>query len=58
MGAICIAEAKKVAAECGGGYETSLYTGKNRVNASVATASASAYRNNSQNNTLIKGLMK
>lgn len=38
------------------GYEVSQYTGKNRANVSIRAASASARRDNAENNTLLKAV--
>lgn len=53
---ICQSHAQKIATRAGTGYEVDTYTGSNRVNASVGTATAEAYRDNLKNNTLLKAV--
>lgn len=53
---VCEQHAKSVAARAGDGYEVSTYTGSNRVNASVKAATPEAYRDNLENNTLLKAV--
>lgn len=45
---------KNVRDKCGDGYEASVVVGRNRVIGSVITATGSAMRDNSNNNTLLK----
>lgn len=56
MKKICKAQADKVAAKCGAGYETDTYVGENRVNCSVYPKTAEAKRDNAENNILWKAL--
>ena len=56
MKSVCQSHAQKIAARAGTGYEVDTYTGSNRVNASVSTATAEAYRDNLKNNTLLKAV--
>lgn len=56
MKQICEEHAEAIRGRCGEGYEVSTYTGTNRVNASVYTATYEARKDNSDNNTLLKGL--
>lgn len=56
MMAICQEHASQIAGRAGAGYETSTYTGVNRVNASVRAATAEAARDNLENNTLLKAV--
>lgn len=53
---ICKSEAVKIKNRCGEGYGFDTHVGKNRVNASVYTASTDAMKDNSQNNTLLKNM--
>ncbi len=48
--------AQDIANRCGDGYEVSTYTGTNRVNASVLTATWEAYKDNLDNNTILKAV--
>ena len=41
---------------CGDGYETDLFVGKTRANASVRTKTSKAVKENSKNNTLLKAV--
>lgn len=56
MAGICESYAREVQSRAGAGYEVSVYTGKNRVNASVKAETAEARRDNFENNTLLKAL--
>ncbi len=56
MGAVCQELASQVAARAGDGYEVSVYTGFNRVNASVKAVSDEAWRDVLKNNGLVKAL--
>ncbi|MCM1172078.1 MAG: hypothetical protein NC393_08110 [Clostridium sp.] len=51
---ICKEHADKLAEKCGAGYETSEYTGKNRVNVTVYPKTIAAKKENYNNNTLLK----
>lgn len=53
---ICREYADKAADRLGDGYEVSEYTGRNRVNASVAAVSGKARKENSDNNTILKAV--
>lgn len=48
--------AEAVQRRAGDGYEVSVYTGRNRVNASVKAETPAAYRDTIENNTLLKAL--
>lgn len=48
--------ASRTASACGAGYESDVYVGKNRANASVYAESFSAKRDNLKNNTILKNL--
>lgn len=50
-------KAEGVKAYCGDGYEVGSRRGKRRYRASVVTADYGAIRDNSKNNTLLKGLL-
>lgn len=56
MMGICQEHASQIAARAGEGYETSTYTGVNRVNASVKASTPEAVRDNLENNTLLKAV--
>lgn len=56
MKSVCESKAKAIAGRAGSGYEVDTFTGKNRVNASVYTATEAAYRDNLKNNTLLKAV--
>ena len=56
MKSVCQQHAQRIAGRAGTGYEVDTYTGSNRVNASVGTATAEAYRDNLKNNTLLKAV--
>nr|DAO86855.1 MAG TPA: type I neck protein [Caudoviricetes sp.] len=56
MADICQSYANKIQRRCGDGYEVTVYTGKNRVNASVHAATVKARKDNSKNNTLLKAM--
>lgn len=56
MMAICKSYADAVCMRAGDGYEVSTYTGINRVNASVKAVTSEAYKDNLENNTLLKAL--
>ena len=56
MKRVCQTHAQRIANRAGTGYEVDTYTGSNRVNASVSTATADAYRDNLKNNTLLKAV--
>lgn len=56
MGAIVREHADAVAGRAGGGYKVTVFTGKNRVNASVKATTTAARRDNLKNNTLLKAV--
>ena len=56
MAAICKGYADGIAMRAGTGYTVSTYTGRTRVNASVRCATDEAWRDNLENNTLIKAV--
>ena len=56
MMAVCKQYADGIQARAGAGYESDTYVGKNRVNASVYPATKEAYRDNLDNNTLLKAV--
>lgn len=56
MAQICAEHARAIAGRAGDGYSVSTYTGRTRVNASVATATEEAMRDNMKNNTLLKAV--
>lgn len=56
MAAVCKSYAEEIAGRAGNGYEVNVYTGANRVNASVGTATKEAMRDNYKNNTLLKAV--
>lgn len=49
-------KASDIRDRCGDGYESDSYKGKNRAKATVWTATPDAMRDNSKNNTLLKGM--
>ncbi len=55
---VCEDQAEKVRARAGDGYEVSTYKGTNRVNASVRPVTQEAYKDNLENNTLMKAVGK
>ena len=56
MQSICREHAERIASNAGDGYNVDTYVGKNRCNAQVSTVTDEAYRDNLQNNTLLRGL--
>lgn len=56
MAEICKELADGIAAQCGEGYEVTVYTGANRVNASVAAVTKEAIEDNYENNTLLRAV--
>ena len=56
MMSICKEYADGIQARAGEGYETDTFVGKNRVNASVFTATPEAMKDNLENNTLLKAV--
>lgn len=56
VGRECEKHARDIAARCGDGYETDLYTGRTRVNASVWPVTGDAVHDNYKNNTLAKAV--
>lgn len=53
---ICQEHANRVKNAAGDGYEVTVYTGRNRVNASVHAETYEARRDNYEHNTLLKAL--
>lgn len=49
-------EATKIKNKCGDGYSQDSFVGKNRVNAMVFCESDESFRDNNQNNTLLKAI--
>ncbi len=49
-------QASAIKGRCGDGYEQDAHVGKNRANAMVWADSASAKRDNSKNNTILKAV--
>lgn len=56
MSDICAGYAHDAQDRLGTGYEVTLRTGKNRVNAEVAAVSEKAKQENSRSNTILKAL--
>ena len=56
MQAMLSERAHKIAGRAGAGYETDVYVGTNRANASVFPSGAEAIRDNMKNNTLLKAV--
>lgn len=48
--------ANLIKSKLGEGYETDIYVGKNRANASIRAESKEAKRDNKKNNTLLKAM--
>ncbi|WZU00311.1 hypothetical protein MGH68_11980 [Erysipelothrix sp. D19-032] len=48
--------ANSIKSKLGEGYETDIYVGKNRANASIRAESKEAKRDNKKNNTLLKAM--
>lgn len=48
--------ARRIAGNAGDGYETDVYSGKNRANAAVWAATDRATADNLNNNTLLKAM--
>lgn len=57
MMSVLWAYAERVAANAGIETEITVQEGKTRASARVATASAEAYKENSENNTLLRALI-
>lgn len=53
---VCAEFASKAVSRLGEGYSSTIYTGKNRVNASVYAESVEAKRENLENNTILKAI--
>lgn len=53
---LCQRLAKDMQSRAGEGYETSTYKGRNRVNVSVGAGTKEAYKDNMDNNTLLKAM--
>ncbi|MEG0906578.1 MAG: hypothetical protein RSA49_05210 [Anaerovoracaceae bacterium] len=58
MESICLAEANKVKAKAGEGYEVNTRKGKTRVNAMCYAKTYEAMNSNRKHNTLLKALGK
>ena len=56
MAQACKEQADAIKNRCGDGYESDVYTGKNRVNAMVWPESAKARQDNYHNNTILRRL--
>lgn len=56
MAQACKEQADAIKNRCGDGYESDVYTGKNRVNAMVWPESAKARQDNSHDNTILRRL--
>lgn len=56
MQSVLSKKTKAIAARCGSGYETDIYIGKTRANASVGAKTKKAKRDNYKNNTLLKAV--
>lgn len=56
MQSVLSEKAKAIAARCSSGYETDIYIGKTRANASVGAKTKKAKRDNYKNNTLLKAV--
>ena len=56
MQSVLSEKAKAIAGRCGSGYETDIYIGKTRANASVGAKTKKAKRDNYKNNTLLKAV--
>ena len=53
---LCQRLAKDMQSRAGDGYETSTFKGRNRVNVSVGAGTKEAYKDNMDNNTLLKAM--
>lgn len=53
---LCQQLAKDMQSRAGDGYETSTFKGRNRVNVSVGAGTKEAYKDNMENNTLLKAM--
>lgn len=49
-------KAEEIKTRCGDGFETDVYSGKNRANASIRPATKKAKSENMKNNTLLKAV--
>lgn len=56
MAGVCLGHAQTIAKRAGDGYVVTTHVGPTRVNASVATATDEAARENLRNNTLLKAV--
>lgn len=54
---ICEKHALEIKKRCGKGYQSDVYTGKNRVNAMVFASTQEAVKDNMNNNTILKAVM-
>lgn len=48
--------ADRIAQSCSGAYETDVYVGKTRANASIITRDGATYRHNLKTNELLKAI--
>lgn len=53
---ICKEHADAARGRLGEGYEVTTHTGRNRVNAQIHAKTHAAYKENAQNNTILKAL--
>lgn len=58
VAAAVLEEANRIAANCGSGYATDTFQASTRVISSVYTATTDAYKDNLNNNTLLKGISR
>lgn len=49
-------KAKAILEKCGSGYDSDIFVGKTRANASVGAKTKKAKRDNYKNNTLLKAI--
>lgn len=48
--------ASNIVGRCGGSYETDVYVGKSRANASISTRDSATYHRNLKDNELLRAL--
>lgn len=56
MQALLLERAQAISERAGSGYETDVFVGRNRANASVFASDPEAVKDNMKNNTLLKAL--
>lgn len=56
MQALLQEKANEVVSRCGGSYETDVYVGRTRANASIITHDSATYHRNLKDNELLKAL--